>query len=153
MLDSLSNSSRPVRTLPGAVLPTRRRIPRDCSRTSGFRSGRKPNASFPLLHLRHAGKRAHARKTTAIESLPVRLRGPNNAVFLDTTYKKLLQLDFHSTHKLTGKKVYFTIYVGTQGAQRGVPVQIGYQPNWWFQVVLNFLPHKPVAPDPAVAAR
>jgi hypothetical protein len=47
----------------------------------------------------------------------------------------------------------FTIYVETQGAHRGVPVPIGYQPNGWFQVVQNLLPEKSVAPDSAVAAR
>jgi hypothetical protein len=39
--------------------------------------------------------------------------------------------------------VYFTIVLGTQGALRGVPVQIRYQPNFWFQVVLNLLPKSP----------
>jgi hypothetical protein len=65
----------------------------------------------------------------------------------------LLQLDFVSTHKRTGKKAYFTIYAGTQGAQRGVPVQICYQPNWWFQVVLNLRSDKTPAPDSALASR
>jgi hypothetical protein len=92
-------------------------------------------------------------KDAPVESLSVRLHGPNNAVLLDTTHKKLLQLDFVSTHKVTGKKVYFTLYVGTEGALRGVPVQICYQPNWWFQVVLNLLPEKAAAPDSAVASR
>jgi hypothetical protein len=81
-------------------------------------------------------------KITPVESLPVTLHGPNKSVILETTHKNLLQLDFVSTHKLTGKKVYFTLYAGTQGALRAVPVQICYQPNWWFQVVLNLLPEK-----------
>jgi len=63
-----------------------------------------------------------------------------------------VQLDFVSTHKLTGKKVYFAI-AGTQGALRGVPVQICYQPNWWFQVVLNLLPQKPAGPASTIASR
>jgi hypothetical protein len=92
-------------------------------------------------------------KVVPVESLAVRLHGPNNVVLLDATHKNLLQLDFVSTHKPTGKKVYFTIYVGTQGALRGVPVQICYQPNWWFQVVLNLRPEKAIAPDSAIASR
>jgi hypothetical protein len=91
-------------------------------------------------------------KITPAESLPVTLRGPNKTVLLNITYKNLLQLDFVSSHKLTGKSVYFTVFAGTQGALRGVPVQICYQPNWWFQVVLNLLPMK--TPSTAtVAAR
>jgi hypothetical protein len=75
--------------------------------------------------------------TEIIDKLPVQLRGADGATLVDTEYEKLLKADFVSTHRLTGKKVYFTIVAGTQGAVRGVPVQIRYQPNWWFQVVLN----------------
>jgi hypothetical protein len=83
--------------------------------------------------------------------LVVKLHGPNNVVFLDATHKDVLQLDFVSTHKITGKKIDFTIYVGRQGALRGVPVQVYYQPYWWFQVVLNLLPGK--AAGSTVASR
>ena len=72
-----------------------------------------------------------------LATLPVQLHGPNNVTLLDSSYSHLLQLDFVSTHKLTGKKVYFSIIEGVEGKWRGVPVQIRYQPNWWFQVVLN----------------
>jgi len=79
-------------------------------------------------------------RASPVHSLPVQLRGPNNSVLLNTSYADLLELDFVSAHKLTGKKVYFSVLVGTKGELRGVPVQIRYQPNWWFQVVLNLLP-------------
>ena len=92
-------------------------------------------------------------KVTLVPSLPVTLHGPKNAVLLSTTHKDLLQMDFVSAHKLTGKKVNFSVFAGTQGALRGVPVQICYQPNWWFQVVLNLLPDKASARDSAVAFR
>jgi hypothetical protein len=92
-------------------------------------------------------------KVTPVETLPVHLRGPNSTVLFDATYKNLLQLDFVSAHKLTGKKVYFMIYTGAEGALRGVPVQICYQPNWWFQVVLNLRPGKPAAAGATVASR
>ena len=88
-----------------------------------------------------------------VDSLPVQLHGPNNSVLLDTNYSSLLQLDFVSTHKLTGKKVYFSILTGTKGELRGVPVQIRYQPNWWFQVVLNLLPADKKSPANTIAAR
>jgi hypothetical protein len=92
-------------------------------------------------------------KISHLESLPITLHGPNKTVFLNTTHKNLLQLDFVSVHKLTGKKVYFTVFTGTQGALRAVPVQICYQPNWWFQVVLNLLPEKSPAPASTVTSR
>lgn len=92
-------------------------------------------------------------KIAAVPSLPVTLHGSKNSILLSTTHKDLLQLDFVSAHKLTGKKVYFTIFVGTRETLRGVPVQICYQPNWWFQVVLNLLPEKSTPPASAVASR
>jgi hypothetical protein len=91
-------------------------------------------------------------KIIPVDSLAVKINGPDKVVLLDAERKKLLQLDFVSVHKLTGKKVYFTVYTGTQGTLRGVPVQICYQPNWWFQVVLNLLPEKPIQQG-AIAAK
>jgi len=90
---------------------------------------------------------------TRVASLPVQVHGANKTTLLDTTYTNLLQLEFVSTHKETGKKVYFTIFTAAAGPLRGVPVQIRYQPNWWFQVVLNFRPESAAKPGPTVAAR
>jgi hypothetical protein len=75
-----------------------------------------------------------------VNVLPVQLHGPHDTLLADSSYPNLLELDYVSTHKATGKKVYFSIFLGTQGKLRDVPVQIRYQPNWWFQVVLNLLP-------------
>jgi len=88
-----------------------------------------------------------------VASLPVQLHAADKTPLLDTTYSNLVQLDFVSTHKLTGKKVYFTILVGTDPPLRGVPVQIRYQPNWWFHVVLNLAPGKPVTTSATLASR
>ena len=42
--------------------------------------------------------------------------------------------NFNETKKTGGS---FELLLGTSGALRGAPVQITYQPNWWFQVILN----------------
>jgi len=91
-------------------------------------------------------------KVTPVQKLPVQLHGPNSTVLLDTSYANLLQLDFVSKHKETGKTVAFSILVGTRGNLRGVPVQIRYQPNWWFQVVLNLLLDRSTNPGSAPAS-
>jgi hypothetical protein len=52
-------------------------------------------------------------------------------------YRNLLNLKFEIMNHQTGKKSRFELLVGTEGALRGAPVQISYQPNWWFQVILN----------------
>jgi hypothetical protein len=56
---------------------------------------------------------------------------------VDQTYRNLQEARFQILRQDTGKKYHFEILVGTAGGLRGVPVQINYQPNWWFQVVLN----------------
>jgi len=92
-------------------------------------------------------------RVTPLQKFPVQLHGPNSTVLLDTSYANLLQLDYVSTHKETGKTVSFSIFVGTQGNLRGVPIQIRYQPNWWFQVVLNLSPDSSLIPSSAPASR
>jgi hypothetical protein len=52
-------------------------------------------------------------------------------------YQNLLRLRCENANEVTGKRSNFELLVGTSGALRGVPVRISYQPNWWFQVVLN----------------
>jgi hypothetical protein len=52
-------------------------------------------------------------------------------------YRNLLNAKFEIINHQTGKKSRFELLLGTEGALRGAPVQITYQPNWWFQVVLN----------------
>lgn len=59
---------------------------------------------------------------------------------LKQAYAKPLQLDFEIIPQQTGKVSRFTLLMGTQGAQRGALLQIRYQPNWWFQVILNLKP-------------
>jgi hypothetical protein len=88
-----------------------------------------------------------------LPTFSVHLSGPNSATLLDSSYSNLVQLDFVSTHKLSGKKVYFSMVTGTQGELRGVPVQIRYQPNWWFQVVLNLRPALGMRKETTVAEK
>jgi hypothetical protein len=154
MLDHLSESSRPLRTLQDSG-----RCPRSgefLATVAELMDGALNGQRAPLSRCYVYDAQENTltlEKVAPVESLPVRLHGANNVVLQDATYKNLLQLDFVSAHKLTGKKVYFTLYVGTQGSQRGVPVQICYQPNWWFQVVLNLRPEKSAAAGSTVASR
>jgi hypothetical protein len=74
-----------------------------------------------------------------VERLDVKINAAKGGTLAEKSYEHLLQADFVSAHQATGKRVYFTILLGTQGELRGVPVQIRYQPNWWFQVVLNLM--------------
>jgi hypothetical protein len=72
-----------------------------------------------------------------VPSIEVKVNAAKGGVLFVKTYENLLQTEFVSESKTDGKKSNFEILMGTQGTLRGVPVQIRYQPNWWFQVILN----------------
>jgi hypothetical protein len=141
MLQTLADSTRPVRALGE---------PSSCHSTAEFLA--------TIAELMNAGLQQHSTPVTRcyihnaeeytltlqqmepLESLSVHVHGLNNAVLVDKAYNNLVRFDFVSIHKPTGRKSEFSITTATQGALREVPVQIAYQPNWWFQVVLNLLP-------------
>jgi hypothetical protein len=56
---------------------------------------------------------------------------------IDQSYRDLKESHFQIYNYGSGVKTDFTVFLGTTGDLRGVPVQINYQPNWWFQIVLN----------------
>ena len=141
MLDRLSGSTRPLRSLQDESR---------CPRAEEFLGTVAELVAAALVTAKAPESRCYVydaqentltlERVSPVHSLPIQLHGPNNSVLLNTSYPDLLQLDFVSAHKSTGKKVYFSLLVGTKGEMRGVPVQIRYQPNGWFQVVLNLLP-------------
>ena len=53
------------------------------------------------------------------------------------TYHDLVLAGFDNFNETTKTGGSFDLLLGTSGALRGAPVQITYQPNWWFQVILN----------------
>jgi hypothetical protein len=154
MLERLSDSTQPVRALQDDSR---------CPRTEEFlatvselveaslASGKAPQSRCYVYDAQE--NTLTVERIAPVDSFPVQLHGPDNVPLLNTAYPNLLQLDFVSTHKLTGKKVYFSIFAGTKGDLRGVPVQIRYQPNWWFQVVLNLLPGERLAAGSTVASK
>jgi hypothetical protein len=118
-----------------------------CGRSNGFLStvqdlanealdNTRPPASLCYLFnskeytLTLDGTRAIAEKTVGFT-----LSGTRQKV--EHTYHNLKEARFHAFNRATGKKTYFTLLLGTSGSLRGAPVQIDYQPNWWFRIILN----------------
>jgi len=64
-----------------------------------------------------------------------------NGIKLDRTYRDLIEARFSVLNHRSGQKTNFELLLGTTGDYRGAPLQIVYQPNWWFQVVLNLVDH------------
>ena len=85
-----------------------------------------------------------------MNKLTLRTHSPHQPVkdapAIDNDYSGLIEGEFISEHKPSGKHTNFTLVLGTSGKLRGIPVQIRYQPNWWFQVVLNICP-EPAQPQ------
>ena len=99
------------------------------------------DAQVNTLTLEHA---------SPLRELTVHVNSVGGGTLLEESYQDLIETEFTSEHELTKKRVHFTIVVGTRGALQGVPVQIRYQPNWWFQVVLNW---RPPSDNPRLALR
>ncbi len=76
-------------------------------------------------------------RSEPLQKLAVHVKGVKGDTLLDKTYDDLIEAEFVSETPAAGKRSEFTIDIGTKDKLRGVPVQIRYQPNWWFQVVLN----------------
>jgi hypothetical protein len=53
------------------------------------------------------------------------------------SYRDLKESQFQIYNQESGAKTDFSVVLGTTGELRGVPVPINYQPNCWFQMVLN----------------
>ena len=77
-----------------------------------------------------------------VAKFDVKINAAKGGTLAEKSFDHLVQADFVSAHQATGKRVYFTILLGTQGDLRGVPVQVRYSPNWWFQIVLNLMEQK-----------
>jgi hypothetical protein len=141
MLEKLSSSVRPVRTLQQQErCPRAKEFLATVAELMDAALDGQPAPSSRCYVYDAQENNLTLENVWPLATLPVQLHGANSVTLLDTSYTSLLQLDFVSTHKLTGKKVYFSIIEGKEGKWRGVPVQIRYQPNWWFQVVLNLRP-------------
>jgi len=154
MLDRIAASDSPIRTLAGEG---------GCPRAASFLAtvaelletsldGQATPLSRCYVHDAQENTLV-LESRTQVAKLPVQLRGAGKTILLNTDYYDLLRLDFVSVHKITGKQVNFTILVGTRGEFRGVPVQIRYQPNWWFQVLLNLRPNTNQSQNTTLAAR
>jgi len=138
-----NNPARHIRTLEGA------------ERAACPRAGEFLSTTFQLMDDAVDGRatpeslcyiyNAHHYKATLLSVQPVAektvhiaLHGNGGA--LNQTYRHLRQAHFEVVCQETGNKSVFDIVLGTEGNLRGAPIQISYQPNWWFQVILNLAP-------------
>jgi hypothetical protein len=149
MLEKLNSSERPARILEN---------PAGCARAAEFLSTvselldsalQNHGEPLSLCYVYDAEVNTLTIEHTAVlPNLAVKVNTAKGGTLTERTYNDLIQTDFVSSNHATGRRVSFSIFVGTKGDLRGVPIQIRYQPNWWFQVVLNLLPKPTPQPQP-----
>ena len=151
-----NNPARHVRRLDGAGRSA-------CPRAGEFLSttlqlideavaGRPAPASLCYIYnTRHYTLTLVSARPVAEKAVHVNLRGNGGA--FDRTYRHLKEAHFVVAGEETGAKSSFDILLGTEGDLRDAPLQITYQPNWWFQVILNVAPGSPQPKNPATATQ
>jgi len=151
VLDHLQQSEdRKTRTLSGPAM--------SCDRSGGFLS-----AVRELCNKALAGNAASLCYIYSARLYTVTLEGtrpvpeksieygvgaPKQSIHL--TYRNLKEARFQVDNHSTGARTNFSVLLGTDQKLRGAPIQINYQPNWWFQVTLNVKP--PTTATKAAAA-
>jgi hypothetical protein len=75
-------------------------------------------------------------RVTRVPSKKIQFKRRNGPI-VEKTCLELMDLEFTVRNQASGEQTQFETFVGTVGDLVGVPVQIVYQPNWWFQVVLK----------------
>ena len=78
-------------------------------------------------------------QVTRVPSETIRLTLRNEPHDYVRNYKNLVLARFENFNETNKQKTGFELLLGTTGSLRGVPVQIRYQPNWWFQAILNLM--------------
>jgi hypothetical protein len=151
-----SNPSRHIRRLDGAAR-------RACPRAGEFLSTTlqliddavaghpTPDSLCYIYNARHYKATLLSVHPVAEKKVHVTLRG--NGGTLDRTYRRLQQAHFEVVNEDADTKSSFDVLLGAEGSLRGAPLQITYQPNWWFQVILNLAPDTPQPNKPATASR
>jgi hypothetical protein len=130
-----------------------------CERASGFLStvselvwssldGKKPPYSLCYVYNAHRYT-ATLQSVSAVPERAVHITLRDRSKVINQTYHNLQEMRFRSHRHDNGNNEDFSLLVGTSGTLRGIPIQIRYQPNWWFQVILNLLPSAEPVGQPA----
>jgi hypothetical protein len=143
VMEQLKIATRPPRFLDTRSLE-------GCSTGSGFLftvreligaslSGQRPPITRCFIyHARRYMLTLESCEPEARMKTALKLRG--TAKKIEKTYQDLTQARFRVFNTESGQRTDFRIIFGNSGQLRGVPVQIEYQPNWWFKVTLNLNP-------------
>jgi len=151
-----NNPARHIRRLGSSARQSCPRAGEFLSTTLQLIDDAENNRPTPVSYCYLYNARHYTITLLSVHSIPektvhVALRG--NRGSLDRTYRRLKEAHFAVAGEETGAKSSFDIILGTEGNLRGTPIQITYEPNWWFQVVLNLVPDSPKQGTVATTSR
>lgn len=143
VLEQLKATSRPPRTMDAAAAS-------GCARANGFLftlreliadalSGQRAPIHSCYSYLSWS-YRMSIRSLEPVKEMKVSLKMRGSNKMLERTYRNLKKADFRVVNLKTGNPTDFKMIFGDSGALKGIPVQVEFQPNWWFRVTVNLKP-------------
>jgi hypothetical protein len=110
-----------------------------------------PRSVCYIFNARHYRATLLSVHPLAEKTVHITLRG--NGDSMTQSYHHLKDARFEVLGEETETKSSFEMLLGTEGNLRGAPIQITYDPNWWFQVILNLSPGASKLGNPDTASR
>ena len=142
VLQELKSHARPPRVLDARSLE-------GCSTGIGFLftvrelidgvldANRSPNTRCYVYHARRYMMTLKDCEPVKEMKVALKLHGASRKV--ERIYRDLKRADFTVLNTQSKERTDFEVVFGSAGELRGVPVQIEYQPSWWFRVTLNLM--------------
>jgi hypothetical protein len=122
----------------------------ECDRRGGFlstteelleRSLRGEKTPVSLCYVYNARRYTLTlQRVIPVPTEEVQIMLKDRAQKIHRSYRDLKESKFQIRNGESGAKTNFSVWLGTTGELRGVPVRVNYQPNWWFQIALNLKP-------------
>lgn len=99
----------------------------------------------PLTHCYVYNSRRYAltlKRCTKVPDMKITVKPRGAKEKMEIRHQDLRNAEFVILNTQTGERTDFRLVLGVSGRLRGVPVQIHYQPNWWFRATLNLMPER-----------
>lgn len=143
VLEQLKTATRPARIMDIASA-------KGCTRSCGFLftlrelisaalSGQRIPISNCYTYLSWSYSMS-MRSLEPLKELKVSLKMRGAATRREQVYRDLMRAEIRVVNLKTGNPIDFKMVFGKTGALKGIPVQIEFQPNWWFRVSVHLKP-------------
>jgi hypothetical protein len=149
VMEQLKTTSRPPRTM---------KVPEGCSQGSGFLFALRELIAKALSESKTPLQQCYSylswnyrmsiRNMESHKQLKVSLKMRGATRREERTYPDVRAAEFRVVNLKTGYVNDFRVVFGESGKLKGIPVQIEFQPNWWFRVTVNLKPGETLGATP-----